>query len=167
MNFKVVEISFGGVTVRGVSKISNPQFFRVPNLVAPYCATPRDYLSDILPLHAMGCWCLNMANWVRYPLPLFWAFPPWRACEVEVQPPPRMERVSQRHLRDTTCKQGKWVPYPPVDTNLENVLPTGGGGDWAANVNAVVLNAVGHRNTNVSGTQSTVARVRLQPVLLS
>ena len=22
-----------------------------------------------------------MANWVRYPLPLFWAFPPWRACK--------------------------------------------------------------------------------------
>ena len=33
-----------------------------------------------------GFWCLNMANWVRYPLPLFCAFPRWRACEVEVTP---------------------------------------------------------------------------------
>ena len=38
----------------------------------PYCAL-------------WGFWCLNMANLVRYPLPLFWAFPPWRACEVGVQ----------------------------------------------------------------------------------
>ena len=54
-----------------------------------------------------------MANWVRCPLPLFWAFPPWRACEVEVQYPPS-KGVSQRYLRDTLWKQGKWVRYPPL-----------------------------------------------------
>ena len=41
-------------------------------LVAPYCAIPRDYLSDTPLSRAMGFWCLKMAaNWVRYPLPLF------------------------------------------------------------------------------------------------
>ena len=34
-----------------------------------------------------GFWCLNMTNWVRHPRPLFWEFPPWRACEVEVRYP--------------------------------------------------------------------------------
>ena len=47
-----------------------------------------------------GFWCLNMAHWVRHPLPLFCAFPSWRACEVEVRYPP-LKRVSQRYLRDT------------------------------------------------------------------
>ena len=40
--------------------------------VVPYCAIPRDYLSDTPLLRAMGGFrCLNMANWVRYLLPLF------------------------------------------------------------------------------------------------
>ena len=71
------------------------------NLVAPYCAIPQDYLSDTPLLRAMGFWCLNMANWVRYPLPLFAAFPPWRACEVEVRYPPL-----KRYLSDTGA-----IPY--------------------------------------------------------
>ena len=56
----------------------------------PYCAL-------------WGFWCLNMANWVRYPLYLFSAFPPWRPCEVEVRypPPPPPKGVSHRYLRDT------------------------------------------------------------------
>ena len=71
------------------------------SLVAPYCAIPRDYLSDTPLSRAMGFSCLNMANWVRYPLPLFSAFPPWRACKVEVRYPPPSKEVSQRYLRDT------------------------------------------------------------------
>ena len=53
----------------------------------------RGYLSNTHLLHAMDFfWWLNMANWMRYPLPLFWAFSPWRACEVEVRyPPPQKE----------------------------------------------------------------------------
>ena len=35
-----------------------------------------------------------MANWVRYPLSLFGAFPPWRACEVEVRYPPLKRGIS-------------------------------------------------------------------------
>ena len=49
----------------------------------------RETISAIPPYCALwGFWCLNMANWVRYPLPLFWAFPLWRACEVEMRYPP-------------------------------------------------------------------------------
>ena len=66
-------------------------------LVAPYCAIPRDYLSDTRYCALWGFWCLNMTNWVRYPLPLFWAFPPWKACEVEVRYPP----PQKGHLSDT------------------------------------------------------------------
>ena len=41
------------------------------HLVAPYCAIRRDYLSDTPYCALWGFWCLNMANWVRYPLALF------------------------------------------------------------------------------------------------
>ena len=38
-------------------------------LMGPYCAIPRDYLSDNPPYNIYcalwGFWCLNMANWVR------------------------------------------------------------------------------------------------------
>ena len=40
------------------------------SLVAPYCAIPREYLSDTPLSRDMGFRCLNMANWVRYPPPL-------------------------------------------------------------------------------------------------
>ena len=81
-----------------------------------------------------------MANWVRYPLPLFWAFPTWRACEVEVRYPPPSKGVSQRYLRDTTWKQGNCVRYPPLRYYLEKVLrDMGGFSHWAAKVISVVF----------------------------
>ena len=43
-----------------------------------------------------------MANWVRYPLPLFSVFPPWRACEAEVRYPP----PQKGYLSDTRA-----IPY--------------------------------------------------------
>ena len=45
--------------------------------VAPYCASHRETTSAIPPslrtiiIIVWGFWCLNMANWVRYPLPFF------------------------------------------------------------------------------------------------
>ena len=56
------------------SSSSEEQVLSLMILVVPYCTIPRDYLSDTPLLHAMGFWCLNMANWERwerYPLPLF------------------------------------------------------------------------------------------------
>ena len=57
----------------------------------PCIARYRETISAIPPYCACGFSCLNMTNSVRYPLPLFLAFPPWRAFEVEVQysPPPK------------------------------------------------------------------------------
>ena len=66
----------------------------------PRTARYRETISAIPPYCALwGFWCLKMANWVRYPLPLLWAFPPCRACEVEVRYPPS-KGVSQRYLRE-------------------------------------------------------------------
>ena len=63
-------------------------------LVAPYCAIPRDYLSESPLLRAMGFLCHNMANWVRYPPPFSERFPPWRACKAEVRYPPLKRGIS-------------------------------------------------------------------------
>ena len=56
------------------------------------------------------------------PPPPFWAFPPWRACEVEVRYPPPQNGVSQQYLRDTLWKQGTWVRYSPLRCYLEKIL---------------------------------------------
>ena len=88
-------LCLGEIPSVGCPYLRNP-CFRNPwlqNLVAPYCAIPRDYLSDSPYCALWGFWCLNMADWVRYPLPLFWASPPWRACEVEVR-----ERERERYV---------------------------------------------------------------------
>ena len=69
---------------------------RITDLVAPYCALPRDYLSDTL----WGSWCLNMANWVRYPSPFSERFPLGEHAKVEVRYPPS-KGVSQRYWCDT------------------------------------------------------------------
>ena len=59
-----------------------------------------------------GFWYLNMANWVRYPSPLFWAFPPWRECEVEVRYPPLERGISAIPAR-YPMKTRQMVAIPP------------------------------------------------------
>ena len=64
--------------------------------MAPYCTIPRDYLSDT-PLWRAMVFLVSQHgqfNWVRYPLPIFWAFPLWRVCEVEVQYPSPTKGIS-------------------------------------------------------------------------
>ena len=70
------------------------------SLVAPYCAIPRDYLSDTPLLRAMRLLVSQHGQFGAMPLPLFWAFPPWRACEVEVRYPP----TQKGYLSDTCAK---------------------------------------------------------------
>ena len=42
-----------------------------------------------------GFWCLNMANSVQYPLPLFWAFPLWRGGGAIAPPPHKKRGISE------------------------------------------------------------------------
>ena len=63
-------------------------------LVAAYCAIPRDYLSDTPLLRAMGFLVSQHGQLGAIPPPLFWAFPPWRACEVEVRYRPSKGGIS-------------------------------------------------------------------------
>ena len=70
-----------------MKKLSGPVLrdtARLSQRYPPYCAL-------------WGFWCLNMANWARYPLPLSWAFSPplgehakWR-CDT---PPPQKGYLS-------------------------------------------------------------------------
>ena len=90
-------------------------------LVAPYCAIPRDYLSDTPLLRAMGFLVSQHGQLGAIPPPPhFWVFPPWRACEVNFKwrcdTPPR-----KGYLSDTCA-----IPYenkangchtPLCDTN--------------------------------------------------
>ena len=127
-------------TTPKISK-SNGNYFQQGNLrIAPHkikwprIARRRETISAIPPCCALwGFWCLNMAKWVRYPLPLLWAFPLWRACGVEVRYPPR-KGVSQRYLRDTLWKQGKSVRYSPLRCYLKAYCAILGGviSHWAA-----------------------------------
>ena len=93
-------------------------FSRRPALSGPVLhESPRDYLSDTpLACALWGSWCLNMANWVRYPLPHSWALPPWRTCEVEVRYPPPHKRLSERYLCDTHENKEKGGDTPLCDT---------------------------------------------------
>ena len=71
-----------------------------PHLVAPYCATAR--LSQRYPPIARygGFWCLNMANWVRYPPP-FLSVSPMEGMRSGGAIPTPSKGESQRYLRDT------------------------------------------------------------------
>ena len=70
-------------------------------LVAPYCAIPRDYLSDTPLLRAMGFLVSQHGQLGAIPLPPFLSVSPLENIrEVEVRCPPS-KGVSQRYLRDT------------------------------------------------------------------
>ena len=95
--------------------------------MAPYCAIPRDYLSDTPCCALWGFWCLNMANWVRYPLP-FSKHAKWRCDNLP------SKGVPERYLRDTLRKQGQNPCNTPLcDTISKGYCAIWGGiSHWAA-----------------------------------
>ena len=70
-------------------------------LVAPYCAIPRDYLSDTPLLRAMGFLVSQHGQLGATPPPPFLSVSPVESMRSggAISPPP--PRVSQRHWRDT------------------------------------------------------------------
>ena len=65
-----------------------------PFSVAPYCAIPRDYLSDTPYCTLWGFWCLNMANWVRYPPPPYLSVSPLESMRSGGAIPPLKRGIS-------------------------------------------------------------------------
>ena len=103
-------------------------------LAARYRAIPRDYLSDTPLLRAMPCsyggfgvstWPIGCGS-----LPLFWGFPPWGACEVEVRSPPPTKGVSQRRYPMKTRKT-RAIP-PSVIQSRKGMARYGGISHWAS-----------------------------------
>ena len=96
-----------------------------------------------------GFWCLNMTNWVRYPLPLFWAFSPWRACEVEMRYPPPLKRGISAILVEYLMTTRQMDAIPPLcDAISKGYCAIWGGiSHWAAK--PVVNQASLHQDTNL------------------
>ena len=71
-------------------------------LVAPYCAIPRDYLSDTPLLRAMGFSASQHCQLGAIPPPPFLSISPMESMRSGgAIPPPPPKGVSQRYLRDT------------------------------------------------------------------
>ena len=70
---------------------------QVLGLVAPYCAIPRDYLSDTPLLRAMEFLVSQHGQLSAIPPPPSLSDSPWRACKVEVRYP------SQKGYLSDTC----------------------------------------------------------------
>ena len=85
----------------------------VSNLVAPYCAIPRDYLSDTPLLRAMGFLVSQHGQLGAIPPPPFLSVLPLKSMRSGGAIPPPTKGVSQWYLRDILRKQGKSVRYPP------------------------------------------------------
>ena len=88
-------------------------------LVAPYCAIPRDYLSDAPLLRAMGFLVPQHGQLGALPPPRFLSVSPGpcRACEVEVRyPPPQYSKM--------TTNLAKLVQLGHIGTNLVPIWPS-------------------------------------------
>ena len=71
------------------------------SLVAPYCAIPRDYLSDTPLLRAMGFLGSQHGQLGAIPPPPFLSISPVESMRSGGAIPPPLKGVSQRYLRDT------------------------------------------------------------------
>ena len=98
----------------------------------------RETISAIPPYCAL--WGFGVSTWPSgcdTPSP-FLSVSPLESMRSGGAIPPPSKGVSQRYLRDTLGKQGKWVRYPLCDTYLERVLRDMGGiSHWAAKFTSV------------------------------
>ena len=99
------------------------------NLVAPYCAMPRAYLSDTPLLRALGFLVSQHGQVGAIPPPPFLRFSPLeRACEVGVRYPPPPQKG---YLSDTCAipyeKKAKWCDTPSAILSRKGIVRYGGG----------------------------------------
>ena len=96
------------------------------NLVAPYCAIPRDYLSNAPLLRAMGFLVSQHGQLGAIPPPgLLWVFLSWRALEVEARYPPT-KSVSQRYCAIPYENKANGCDTPLCDTISKGYYAIGG-----------------------------------------
>ena len=98
-----------------------------------------------------------MANWVRYPLPLFCAFPPWRACEVEVRYP----SLQKGYLSDTCAiryeNNANGCDTPLCDTISKGYCAIWGGiSHWAAKLLCLQRSLACWSDGHVDAAQLTI-----------
>ena len=103
------------------------------HLVAPYCAIPRDYLSDTPVLRAMGALVSQHGQLGAIPPPPFLSVCPLESLQSGgAIPPPQKGYLSDTCARPYENK-AKRVRYPPLRYYLERVLRDMGGiSHWAA-----------------------------------
>ena len=106
--------------------------------MAPYCAIPRDYLSDTPLLRAMGFSVSQHGQLGAIPpsSPFSERFPLGRACEVEVRyPPPPLQRCISAILPRYPMKTRQMgaIPPPPAILSRKGIARYRGGiSHWAA-----------------------------------
>ena len=123
-------------------------------LVAPYCAIPRDSLSDTPLFRAMGFLVSQHGQLGAIPLPPFLSVSPWSTCEVEVRYPP-----PKGYLSDTSA-----IPYenkanacdtPLCDTISKGYCAIWGGiSRWAAKVALTEILVIISRGVGGGGGKS-------------
>ena len=91
----------GGVFCASAQFIRERERVPVPALVAPYCAIPRDCLSDTPLSRAMGLLVSQHGQLGAIPPPLFLSISPLESMQSGGAIPPPSKGVSQRYLRDT------------------------------------------------------------------
>ena len=103
------------------------------NLVAPYCAIPRDYLSDTRLLRAMGFLVSQHGQLGAIPPPPFpERFPIGEHAKWRCDTPPS-KGVSQRYWRDTLKNKANGCDTPLCDTISKRYCAIWGGiSHWAA-----------------------------------
>ena len=96
-------------------------------LVAPYCAIPRDYLSDTPLLRAMGFLVSQHGQLGAIPPPPFLSVSPLESMRSGRCDTPPLKRGISAILARYPMKQDKWVRYPPLRYYLGRVLRDMGG----------------------------------------
>ena len=100
---------------------------RLEHLVAPYCAIPRDYLSDTPLLRAMGLLVSQRGQLGAIPPPPFLSVSTLESMQNGGAIPPTLKRGISAIPARYPMKQGKWERYPPSAIPSRKVIARYGG----------------------------------------